>query len=328
VTLRIWFTAEDLARTRVVVPDPFAETLFSLVTMRFGRHMGEWRHQVWSSLTPQLQPLLGILPRPGAMLDLITVTGPSASMDEGLDRLQALPSRVLDPEIDYFARTAGGIPGPLRPLLLHDRASRRDLADRLREYHDIAVAPFWSWLRGVLDTERTCAGQVLLDEGFDALFGRLAAGRLRWQPPVLEVVRPVQPAPETGPDHHLGGRGLLLVPSAFFWPGPVLFHTMHRDRPDVLAYPVAAATNGTFGPASVDRGLVELFGRTRAKVLTAAAGGVSSTELARRAGISLASASEHAAVLRTAGLLRTERVGRSVRHTVTGLGARLLDQGR
>jgi DNA-binding transcriptional ArsR family regulator len=284
VTLRIWFTAEDLARTRVVVPDPFAETLFSLVTMRFGRHMGEWRHQVWSSLTPQLQPLLGILPRPGAMLDLITVTGPSASMDEDLDRL--------------------------------------------REYHDIAVAPFWSWLRGVLDTERACAGQVLVDEGFDAWFGRLAAGRLRWQPPVLEVVRPVQPTPETGPDHHLGGRGLLLVPSAFFWPGPVLFHTMHRDRQDVLVYPVAAATSGTFGPAPVDRGLVELLGRTRAKVLTAAAGGVSSTELARRAGISLASASEHAAVLRTAGLLRTERVGRSVRHTVTGLGARLLDQGR
>jgi DNA-binding transcriptional ArsR family regulator len=37
------------------------------------------------------------------------------------------------------------------------------------------------------------------------------------------------------------------------------------------------------------------------------------------------SASEHAAVLRNADLVATRRVGKTVLHTVTPLGARLLD---
>ncbi|MGY0232937.1 ArsR/SmtB family transcription factor [Longispora urticae] len=52
--------------------------------------------------------------------------------------------------------------------------------------------------------------------------------------------------------------------------------------------------------------------------------GAGTGELATRVGISPASASQHAAVLRAAGLLSTARVGKSVRHTVTGAGAALL----
>jgi DNA-binding transcriptional ArsR family regulator len=324
--LRIWFTAEDLARTRVADPDPYAETVFSLVPLRFGRHLAGWRDRVRQDLTGPLRPLLWVLPAPRVMLDLVSITGPVTSMEEGLERLEGAPKDLLAHEIEYFARTAGGVPPSLRPLLGIDPRTRAEFARRLRGYHDIAVAPYWAALDRLLDAERVAAGQAILDGGLDAMFERIAPATLRWRAPVLELLHPVQPELETGPDHHLDGRGLLLVPSVFFWPGPVLLRETRRERADVLVYP-APVTDAHAGlwATPQDRGLAALLGSTRAKVLAAAASGASSTEVARRAGTSLASASEHAAVLRAAGLLRTERVGRSVRHSLTGLGARLLN---
>ncbi|MFJ8297128.1 ArsR family transcriptional regulator [Streptomyces sp. NPDC094447] len=48
------------------------------------------------------------------------------------------------------------------------------------------------------------------------------------------------------------------------------------------------------------------------------------TDLARRTGVSNATASAHAAALRGAGLITTTRTGRSVHHERTPLGALLL----
>ena len=56
-------------------------------------------------------------------------------------------------------------------------------------------------------------------------------------------------------------------------------------------------------------------------------GAVLAAELARAAGVSLASASEHATVLRNAGLITSRREGRRVSHTITWLGQQLLAGG-
>jgi DNA-binding transcriptional ArsR family regulator len=71
--------------------------------------------------------------------------------------------------------------------------------------------------------------------------------------------------------------------------------------------------------------LVALLGATRAEVLTAATG-CTTTDLGARVGISAASASYHATILRNAGLLATKRVGSSVQHTRSDLGQALLNQ--
>ncbi|MEV7552941.1 winged helix-turn-helix domain-containing protein [Amycolatopsis sp. NPDC089917] len=86
------------------------------------------------------------------------------------------------------------------------------------------------------------------------------------------------------------------------------------DGPDSLA---AEARN---------RRLTSLLGRTRAEVLRllGAERPLTTTELARAAGISLAGASQHASILREAGLVLTERHGGSVPHRASGRGAALL----
>ena len=95
-------------------------------------------------------------------------------------------------------------------------------------------------------------------------------------------------------------------------------------RTPVLFYP--ALDNG-YEVRAGRRTLADLLDRTRADVLVALAAlaeGASTTQLARRTGISAASASEHARVLRRSGLVESRRSGKSTLHTLTPLGRRLL----
>jgi DNA-binding transcriptional ArsR family regulator len=96
----------------------------------------------------------------------------------------------------------------------------------------------------------------------------------------------------------------------------------------VLVYPVqhdAAGAEPAEQCADPERGLADLLGRTRAAVLrTISAGACSTSELAARAGISLASASEHARVPHRTGLVTTRRAGNAVRHTISPIGTHIL----
>lgn len=161
-------------------------------------------------------------------------------------------------------------------------------------------------------------GRALLDGGTEELLASLPR-MLRWRAPVLESDYPVDR------DLYLDGRGLLLQPSYFCRGTPVVL----RDPalPPVLVYPIThceAPTVREPGGSS----LAKLVGTTRSAVLHAIGDGGTTSELARRAGVSLASASQHAGVLREAGLVATLRHGNAVLHTLTPLGAALLGGAR
>jgi DNA-binding transcriptional ArsR family regulator len=151
--------------------------------------------------------------------------------------------------------------------------------------------------------------------GVDALLATLAP-HWHWDPPVLRV-----------PSHwafraELCGRGLRLLPS-YFAETAMIVHD--QAEPTVLVYPIpaAAADAPGAGPGADGDGLGALLGRTRAAVLRALRSPAGTTALAERTGISPASASEHAAVLRRTGLVTTARVGGGIVHTLTPLGEAL-----
>jgi DNA-binding transcriptional ArsR family regulator len=122
----------------------------------------------------------------------------------------------------------------------------------------------------------------------------------------------------------LAGRGLQLVPSLWTRPG----FTVRWAQP-TLVYPLGrfawAAPPGTGGDGDP---LASVLGTTRARVLRTLADEHTTSGLARALGISLASASTHAAVLRDAGLVTSRRQGQSVRHALSPLGARWLANAR
>ena len=94
------------------------------------------------------------------------------------------------------------------------------------------------------------------------------------------------------------------------------------DR-NVLIYP--AQPSWTTYSTNNSRDLARLLGHTRAAAMRALRTPCTTAQLAGRVGISAASASEHAKVLRDAGLVQTMRCRRSVRHSPTPLGRNLLN---
>ncbi|HVK24674.1 MAG TPA: MarR family transcriptional regulator, partial [Actinokineospora sp.] len=141
---------------------------------------------------------------------------------------------------------------------------------------------------------------------------------VRWSSPVLEI------ADQSDDEVDLGGRGLILYPSAFIWSRPRLL--VDPDGPGLLVYPARDPESAWRAPTDAPGALVALLGRTRATLLRAVAesGGLSTGGLATRLSISPAAASQHATTLRAAGLVETSRSGRFVAHSLTPLGADFL----
>lgn len=340
---RIHLTADDLTHIRITQTyGPLAETIFglALATLRPRALVNDWQRRTlqagghWNRPTVQVAELCG-------QLDLITLAGTAQSLDEGLEALVAVRPDHFRAEIaaslDLLAvqarrdgRSDAGRPHwwSLGRDVSDDRTTRHELAGMLRTCAEATVGPYWDGIRGVLAQEVARRSQQLAAEGLGRVLATLHPD-LRWNSPVLEL-------DWGGPDSsdlHLRGRGLDLVPSVFYREvTPPYFNAADPSAPAVLFYPVPIEPDQAlrlFRRATTqndDQALADLLGRSRATVLCSLADGCSTTELARRTGLSLAGASQHAAVLRNAGLVITRRDGAAVHHSLTALGHLLLDQ--
>ncbi len=306
MVLRIHFTGEDLARVRLAArPDALWETVLSLHRLRDrrgGRTYGDWRDRAragWAGGGDGRRLLRSVVPPRGYFPDFLTPEEGALGWEEGLAAVRGTPDGRVGAEL---AVLGGEVDVPLAGLV-----------DALGDYHRAVVAPMWPHLHARVEADRAARGRALLDGGADALLASLPPG-LRWHSPVLEADYPVER------EVYLQGRGLRLQPSFFCQGAPVMLYD--PGLPPVLVYPVAHAPEppGERAGASLGR----LVGSTRAAVLRAIDHGCTTSELARRAGVSLASASQHAGVLREAGLVVTLRHGSAVLHSLTPLGTALL----
>lgn len=284
--------------------------------------------------------MLGMLiPARGYFPDFLTPVEGQYGWDVALDALRGIRPERMRRELVLLGggsgagagagAVAGTSPAPrLREFMDGGTKHLPRLLGELRGYHRAAVEPYWTHIQAQIEAERAARGRALLDGGADELLASLPP-MLRWRAPVLECDYPVDR------DVRLRGRGLLLQPSFFCRRTAVTLHD--PELPPVLVYPAAShlASAPTGGEAARtvhveeqrQRTLGKLVGHTRSVVLRAIGDGATTSELARRAGVSLASASQHACVMREAGLVTTLRHGNAVLHTVTPLGAALLKGG-
>ncbi|WP_191134128.1 ArsR/SmtB family transcription factor [Streptomyces sp. col6] len=327
--LRIHVSGWDLSRVRMAAgPDALWETILSFHRLRDRRAsavFGKWRSETRPRLSGEVRLLSAVVPQRGYFPDFLTPSQENAEplgLDAGMEAVRATPPERLRAEIAVLEES--GPPGArraarrarLEPLRAGGAQPLGRLVGALRDYHRAAVEPYWPHIQSAVEADRAIRGRALLDGGTDELLASLPPV-IRWRAPVLEADYPVDR------DLHLDGRGLLLQPSYFCRGTPVVL----RDPllPPVLVYPVAHPA----APAFAEPGpwLGRLLGQTRSTVLRAIGDGCTTSELARRAGVSLASASQHACVLREAGLVHTLRHGGSVLHTLTPLGGSLLRGG-
>ncbi|MCG5446935.1 winged helix-turn-helix domain-containing protein [Micromonospora sp. NIE79] len=328
--LKIHFSGEDILRTRVApAADPVWELVLSLHVLR-GRTRdpltANWRRSVARDLrqdssSEQLRMLFALNPPRGYFPDFLTPYASVGGFEAGLEAVRSTPTELLHRDLSVLA-AENQLPSSAAALARGEVSALHHLADSMEQYRSLAISPYWSRIQAAVAADRARRARALLDGGIEGLLTSFRPA-MRWESGVLEV----RSYPHSR-ELHLDGRGLLLVPSFFCAATPVAL--LDPALPPVLVYPVdrlGALVSANAGAASgaARESLAALLGRTRAAVLQASDEGCTTGEVARQLNISPAAASQHATVLRNAGLLVSHRERNSVLHTLTPLGRAMLD---
>ena len=324
--LRIHFTSDDLARTTVAnTHDPLWEVMFSSFRLRkASRHpeLLRWAEEVRNDrvralrLAPGARLLSVLAPKGTYIPDFLTPDASKEGLDAGLAAIMSTPRERLRRELARLALRSP-VPDWIRPLSAGDVEFLARLTDELRAYYDSVIAPHHEHIQRGIDADIARRAPAMAEHGIEGLFKSMQDGA-RWRAPVLEVDYRVDK------DLYLDGRGLRIVPS-YFSRGTA-DSLADTALPPVLVFPIAQDCRSTLLTAEhARRSLAALLGATRAAVLLAVGSGATTTELARGLSTSPASVSRHTGVLRDAGLITTHRTGAAVVHSLTPLGASLLD---
>jgi len=302
--------------------------------------LSEWPEWVAPRLTPRIKPLVPLLPPGGRGVDLFTVVGHASTIDQGIGTLMTVPDEVLGEEVDYFDRNWQRLPTKAWASVDARGPGRIALVDASVAAYGALIAPYWRSIAAQLRAEQAVRKRILAQRGGAGLLESLQSQWIRWRPPVLYVDTPTLRGLYPG-RVFLHGRGIVLVPSLFTGDFPSMHLSLaEADAVPMLVFaatciqdlatarPSAGGSVSSAGEDHVQAALAPLIGRTRATALRAIGEGCTTTELAGAIGTSLAAASQHAAVLRDAGLIITSRHGRAVLHTLTPLGAELLSSSQ
>jgi DNA-binding transcriptional ArsR family regulator len=258
--------------------------------------------------------LWDLVPREPAYLpDFLTPapSGLTGDLPAELAALRATPADVVRAQLDLY-------PNPPPGLYADPAAGLRRLADEIAAFWAVAIAPDWPRIQLLLDAEVFARGRRLAEDGAAAMLNDLHES-VRFDRETLSVTKRYCTADDV-PE----GSGLVLIPSVFVW--PTVLSVFAGDVPQ-LAYPARGVATLWETGRSTPEALGALVGRGRAGLLAEMGAPVSTTDLARRTGMTAGGVSQHLAVLRAAGLVVTHRRGRAVLNTRTSLAEALLAQG-
>ncbi|MFG2055205.1 helix-turn-helix domain-containing protein [Micromonospora sp. NPDC048930] len=266
-----------------------------------------------------LDPDAGLLwqlvpPAPGYLADFLTPppVGLTPDLGQELAALRATPPDTVRAHLDLYP---GPRPSALAALYADPEAGLRRLAGEIETYWRLALAGDWPRIRAVLDAEVFHRARRLAEDGAAGLLNDLHE-RVRWEGDALLINQRHCAAPDV-PD----GAGLVLVPSVFVWPSVL---SIAAGDVSQLAYPARGAGALWECPTTAPDALGAVLGRGRARLLAELDAPRSTTELARRTGLSPAGVSQHLTTLRAAGLVVTHRQGRSLLSSRTAVAEALL----
>ena len=309
------FGRHDLLRTRFAIA-PLIELAAATYIVRRPREFPEHRRWV-EKVRPRVAVLdldvlftanpLGRTTWPG--FDAPPPLTPHPLIEDELERVEA-----TDPELvrsDFLRTYPGGVPADAELFVTDPAAALTAFVAQARSFWAAALAPWWPRMSAFLESEIAARARRLASAGSESAFEDLDPtvswdGRDLVVSPVATISREVE----------LGGRGLLLIPSALAWSA-----WPRTDPPwdPALTYQPPGFGDLWLNP-SLDGALEGLVGRRRAALLRSLERPASTLALTQRTGWSSGGIGTHLAVLRRAGLVVRRREGREVVYSRTATG--------
>jgi hypothetical protein len=254
---------------------------------------------------------------PDYLPDFLTPPPPGLTPDLGgeLARLTATPPSVVREQLDLYGRDTAR----LDELRADPAAGLIRLAAEVTDFWRDALAPHWPRIQLLLDAEVFARARRLAEDGAAGLLNDLHA-EVRWEGDTLRVAKRYCTAPDV-PD----GAGLVLVPSVFVWPSVL---SVFAGSVPQLAYPARGVATLWERRPEDPEALGAVLGRARTRLLVELTAPASTTELARRTGMTAGGVSQQLTALRAAGLVSAHRHGRRVLNVRTALAEALLSSAR
>lgn len=316
----------DLTTVRFAC-SPVWETLHAVRTFIDAR--ARPYHRSWHAAVARqaarldLAPLLAVNPMRGSVPDFLTPPPrvPAPAFADQMAEIRATPPGQVALELERCraGRTDLDRRRALDGLLADPAAARDLLADRVQAAWDDLVARFWPRIRVLVDADVAYRSRQLAAHGLGSMLDGIHP-KIHYGDGAVRI--------DDGSDLEvvLGGRGVVLMPSAYIWPTVAVV----TDEPwqPTIAYP-ARGIAGLWRHADPPPGtLARLLGRSRAMLLTSLDQPASTSALAARHGFSPSGTSGHLIALRDAGLVAGTRHGHEIRYARTRLGTGLVRASR
>lgn len=255
-----------------------------------------------------------IPPEPRYMPDFLTPRpeGLTPNLDTELRALRTTPPEVVRTHLDLYEDKHKGVVGD---LYNDPETGLRHLAKEITEYWNIALTTDWPRIRTLLNAEILTRARQLAEHGAAVLLDNLHQ-RVHWQGDGLSINQRYCSASDVP-----NGGGIVLIPSVFVW--PTVLSVATGDSPQ-LAFPAHGTATLWEEKAQAPEALTAVIGRGRAQLLVEMQAPVSTTELARRTGMSASGVSQHLSALRAAGLVIAHREGKTILNTRTTIAEALL----
>jgi len=310
----------DVARVRFA-QSPVAQLMPSLRVLqdRSRHHMyRRWLAAVAGRLDGVRMDLLTALEPAGPYVPDFLAPAPvgadRALADELATVAETDPSIVRRELDQLFNRRP--VPPVLRPLYEDPARHLPRVVEEMDRYWRVAIEPVWPRIRALALADVAFRLEQFAFGGVSLLLSELNH-ELRFEAERIVIRRSVNVRAK------LGGRGLVLVPSAFVWPGVMV--TASDEYQGLVYYPVRGLADIYEGPPQGQaHSLNALVGRTRATLLATLRLPLTTTELAAHLDMSPAAVSQHLKILKGAELVASRRQGRAVLYQRTTVGTTLL----
>ncbi|WP_052077568.1 ArsR/SmtB family transcription factor [Rhodococcoides fascians] len=317
---------DDLARVRLAY-SAMTETALSLWALVLGPqgrfHLTDWHEQARNAEAHYDAELVRALVSPsGARIpDFITPlpTDKRLGLEEECELIATSDPTVVAHDLMTVFE---GRPPPAALAGVFDdpQGAAQVVADALYDYHRAAIAPYWSAINRVLESDIIFRGREFAQRGTTGLFDGLGSSIRLLDNGLLEVHLTTSSVGDGSPDD----RGLVLTPSVFTKNVTAIWNQASPGH-SWLSYPARGQGTmiGEYTPLDRGPALAALVGSAKAELLLALAEPASTSQLAHRFSVTPSAVSQNLRVLRDNGLIEGSRHGRSVLYRLTPLGTQM-----